>query len=387
MDRSNAWDTHGIPMEALAKKEIGYTTKKQLLSFGINKHNEICRSLVDKCSNRWCGDFERIGRWVDEKHQYRTMDKNFMESVIWVFSTLYQAGMIYEGTKSCHTLQDAVHHCHTLRLNRITKITDPSVICMFEIISDKTNNAYFRPPDDFPTFLLAWTTTPWTLVGNMALSTSPTIHIVLLFDHKLNCYILMSRVKYESTYIRFKHNQRDRFRLVGHYIGNDFVNIEYKPPFNYFWTQFQNANNITLEGKPFRVLIDHYIKESGTDSGTGFVHNAPCFGEEDFRVCWQNGIVDARNSRNNLINIVDDDGCFTCDIPEFAEIYVKEADIKIIQSLRESGLLFDLSSYTHPYPFCYRTDTPLLYKLVPGWFLNASNDTFLGRKCSITIPK
>lgn len=364
VDRQNGWDCHGVPIEMLAKKHIGYKTKKELLEYGISKHNDLCRTLVSNCTEQWYSDFERMGRWVDRSREYRTMDLDYMESVIWVFSDLFKKGMIFEGYKILpYSTGCATALSHFEAKQNYKTITETSAIVCFEIVS--TEHSVFKWEEtEYSCYLLAWTTTPWTLPANMALCTGIDIEIVQLFDSQMNAYILLSKTKYEQNYAKSK-----RFRLVKRIVSYDLINVEYKPPFTYFW-------NPEEKGKTFRVVADHYVKENGDAAGTGFVHLSPCHGEEDYRVCCQNNIIDVRNSKKNMIDVIDDDGCFVPSVTAYAGKYVKDADPLILKDLKAAGLLFDSKPYTHSYPFCYRTDTPLLYKRVPGWFLNASNPDF-----------
>ncbi|XWV26540.1 isoleucyl-tRNA synthetase [Tupanvirus soda lake] len=374
VDRKNGWDTHGVPIEMLAKKTIGYNTKKELLEFGLDKHNDVCRNLVLQCADQWYKDFERIGRWVDTKREYKTMDLNFMESVIWSFKELYNKGLIFEGYKvmpystGCNT---PLSHFEAKQNYKDT--TDPSVICCFEIVSTQYSN--FKCKTDYQSYILAWTTTPWTLPSNMAICTFMNGEIIYAFDYLLQCYILMSKEKYEMTYAKQKYNNVLRFSLIERLASYDLVNVEYKPPFDYFWKP-GCQEHLPIEKRAFRVISDHFVKEDGQAAGTGFVHCAPAHGEEDFRVCCENNIIDNKNSGRNLINPMDDDGCFTSEVPPYAGMYVKKVDQQIIKDLKAKKLLFDSKPYTHSYPFCYRTDTPLLYKVVSAWFLNAANEKF-----------
>ncbi|AGC01825.1 isoleucyl-tRNA synthetase [Acanthamoeba polyphaga moumouvirus] len=368
------WDCHGVPIEMLAKKTIGYITKKDLLEYGIDRHNDICRDMVLKCTDKWYSDFERIGRWIDINNEYKTMDKNFMESVIWSFKQLYEKEMIFEGYKvmpystGCNTPLS-----HFEAKQNYKEIIDPSVTCCFEIIS--TEFSIFKHEVDYPNYILAWTTTPWTLPSNMALCTYVNGEIVYAFDNQLQCYIIISRHKFEETFSKLKFSNVTRFRIISRISSDDIVNAEYKPPFEYFWNRSRIVE-YPIEKRPFRVISDHYVKESGQDSGTGFVHIAPSHGEDDFRVCCLNNIIDSRNTRGNLIDVIDDDGKFTNQIHDYFGIYFRDANNLIIKDLKHKKLLFDFKQYKHSYPFCYRTDTPLIFKICSGWFLNASNEKF-----------
>lgn len=374
IDRGNGWDCHGVPIEMLAKKVIGYATKAELLEYGIEKHNDVCRNLVLKCADQWYKDFDRIGRWIDRKSEYKTMDPNFMESVLWVFKKLYDAGLIYEGYKVMpYSTGCATPLSHFEAKQNYKAVTEMSITVCFGIVSTKYSK--FKHADDHPTYILVWTTTPWTLPNNLALCTFVKGTLVHLFDNQLQCYVILSKTRYESTYCKLKYQGSIRFKLIGMIDSMDILNAEYKPPFEYFW--FPNCQeHLSIGERAFRVMCDAYVKDGGDDSGTGFVHLAPCYGEDDFRVCCENNIVDAKNSKGNLIDIIDDDGCFVNNISDYAGMYVKKADPLIIKNLRSRNLLFDSKMYTHQYPHCYRTDTPLLYKMVSAWFINASDEKF-----------
>ncbi len=370
VNRGYGWDTHGLPMEVAAKKIIGYNTKTELLNFGIDKHNDICRSLVDECSIEWHHMFERIGRWIDKRCQYKTMDLSYMETVIWIFNELYNKQMIYEGIKvmpystGCNTQLS-----HFEAKQNYKEVTEQYVTCCFEIISSE--HCIFKPLKDYPSYILTWTTTPWTLPSNMAICTSNQMTIAYFFDNQLQCYFLMSLSKYENVYAKQKYSDKPRFKLISSFAGADLMNAKYKPLYDYLSTQITNL--VPISERAFRVVTDSYVEK---DAGTGFVHLAPVHGEDDFRVCCANGIIDNKNSKRTLICMVDDDGKFTSDVTDYAGIYVKTADPLIIKNLKERNLVFESKSITHSYPFCYRTDTPLIYKITSAWFLNASDNIF-----------
>lgn len=372
VDKRNSFDCHGVPIEMLAKEKIGYKTRKELLEYGIDNHNNLCRNMVMECTDKWYKDFERMGRWIDIKKEYKTMDLNFMESVIWGFQMLFKQGMIFEGFKVMpYSTGCSTPLSHFEAKQNYKMVNDQTIICLFKITS--TTHSKFQLNTDYPSYILAWTTTPWTLPSNMALCTSVNAEIVYAFDNLNNYYILMSNSKFEASYGKLMHNSVPRFNLVSKINSSDLANIEYQPPFDYF---YNDQSSIPIGQRMFRVLTDAFVKESGEDAGTGFVHLAAGYGEEDFRVCCKNNIIDARNSRKNLITIIDDDGCFTSEVKDYAGMYVKDTDKKIIADLKHRKLVFETKLYTHSYPFCYRTDTPLLYRTVSAWFLNASNPEF-----------
>lgn len=372
VDRRNGWDCHGVPIEMLAKKDIGYTTKTELIEYGIENHNNVCRNLIMQCADQWYKDFERIGRWVDTSREYKTSDINFMESTLWVFKRLYDSGLIFEGYKVMpYSTGCCTPLSHFEAKQNYKAVTDQSVTCCFEISS--TDHCNFKPKGDYPVFILAWTTTPWTLPSNMALCTFRSGKLVHLFDNQLQRYVILSNSRYDSTYAKLKHENMPRFRLVEIIDSTDIINAEYKPLFDY--VKCDNSC-LAIEQRAYRVVSDAYVKDGGDDSGTGFVHISPSHGEDDFRVCCENGIIDSRNSRGNLVDLIDDDGCFLPVVGDFSGLYVKKAEPLIIRNLKSRGLLFDSKPYNHQYPHCYRTDTPLLYRVVSAWFLNAANEDF-----------
>lgn len=371
VNRGNGWDCHGVPIEMKAKEKIGYLNKKELLVYGLENHNNVCKDMVLECVDIWYDYFERIGRWIDRNNEYKTMDVDFMESVIWVFKELYDKGLIFEGYKvmpysiGCNTPLS-----HFEAKQNYKNITEMSVVSCFEIVS--TEHSEFKHADDYPTYVLVWTTTPWTLPSNMAICTMINGIIVYAFDNQLQCYILVSKSKYIS-YSKLKYNNLPRFKVIGEIKSQSLTNVEYKPPFELFW---KNQKSIPIGERAFRIVTDAYVKDSGDDAGTGFVHIAPCYGEDDFRVCCEKNIIDSVNSKGNLIDIVDDDGCFTKDAGIYEGIFIKNADKMIINDLKTKKLLFESKQYTHSYPHCYRTETPLIYKISTAWFLNASRKDF-----------
>ena len=325
--------------------------------------------------------FERIGRWVDHrippvshpflKGEYKTMDDTFMESVWFVFQTLYDSGKIYQGFK----VMPFSTGCGTPLSHNEAKMnykdtTDPTIIAMFKVVS--TQYSKFQMKDDFPTYLLAWTTTPWTLPSNMALCTNDLLTLIEIFDADCEAYLILSRLKFESTYAK----QNKRFKITNpDVLGFELVNAEYQPPFDYFYNRAE-LETVPIEKRSFRVVMDGYVKDSGEGSGTGFVHLAPVHGEDDFRVCCLNGIIDQKNEKKNMIDVVNDDGLFDPSVVDFAGMYVKTADKDIIKNLKLRGLCFETKQYTHSYPFCWRTQTPLIYKAITGWFVDVANPEF-----------
>lgn len=371
VDRRNGWDTHGVPIEQLAKNTIGYKNRSELLEFGIDRHNDICRKLVMKCADIWHEDFERLGRWVDRKNEYKTMDLKFMESVFWVFKQLYQKSSIYEGYKvlpysiGCNTVLS-----HFEAKQNYKTITESSIYVQFKLKNmekfiDKFN---IKSDTDIDFYVVVWTTTPWSLPTNLAICTNPDIKMVCLYDIRDSRYIIVSECKFNTSYSRIMHKDLPRFNVMVEMKGSELEGIQYEPCYHYIKYDEKSI--------AWRIVLDPYVKLDPDSRGTGFVHLSPMHGEDDFRVCLKYNIIDTKNTNGYLIEDIDADGCFTNLITEYSKLYIKNADKLIISSLRDRGILMGVEPYTHSYPFCYRTDTPLIYKIDKAWFVKASDPEF-----------
>ena len=364
------FDTHGLPIEQIMQKEIGYKTKDELMQFGLDKHNDMCRTLINNCIASWNGYFDRIGRWVDHRPSglYRTMDLNFMESVWWVFQKLYSEKKIYKGFKimpysiGCHTPLS-----HFEAKMKYEDVVDTTITVMLKIIS--TEKCHFKL--DEPTYILVWTTTPWTLPSNQAVCTNENMTLAYCRDEEMKVNLIVSKEYYE--------NSKKKLKLISYHLGNDLVNAEYEPVFTNFYER-EKLLTIDIERRPYRILTDAYVKESGEGSGTGFVHLSPAHGEDDFRVCSQHKIIDIKSSES-MIDLIDDYGNFNSVIPDLSGLYIKKADNVIVKMMKSKNLCYDTRNYKHSYPLCWRTGTPLIYKAVTGWFVDTNNIQFSNAIC------
>ncbi|XP_077429645.1 isoleucine--tRNA ligase, cytoplasmic [Vanacampus margaritifer] len=343
VDRRFGWDCHGLPVEYEIDKTLGIKGPDDVAKMGIAEYNNQCRKIVMRYSNEWEVLVNRMGRWIDFKNDYKTLYPEFMETVWWVFKQLYEKGLVYRGVKvmpfstACNTpLSNFESH------QNYKDVQDPSVIVSFPLL------------DDEGVSLIAWTTTPWTLPSNLALCVNPELSYVKVQDNTTNkTYIMMeSRLgalfKLESEY-----------RLLDKFPGKMLSGKKYKPLFNYFAKCGEKG--------AFRVVTDNYVKE---EEGTGVVHQAPYFGADDYRVCTEYNIIQRDQAP---ICPVDASGCFTSEVTDFAGQYVKDADKNIIKWLKENGRLVNSSTFKHNYPFCWRSDTPLIYKAVPSWFVRVEH--------------
>ncbi len=332
--RRFGWDCHGLPVENEVQKSLGLQGNKSILAYGIDKFNEACRGIVLRYTTEWQTIIERMGRWVDFENDYKTMDKDYMESTWWVFKTLYEKGLIYEGHRILPYSPKLASPLSNFEVNLggYRDVHDPAITVRFQ--SKEHENRYF----------LAWTTTPWTLPSNLALAVGPDIsYVVIAVDE--NEYVLSEDVlaKYFPD--------ASAYKVVHTMTGKDLVGSTYVPLFPYF-------QDIKEQGA-FAIYAGSYVT---TGDGTGIVHTAPGFGEDDFDLL--------KDTQVPVVCPIDVDCCFTTEVSDFAGLFVKDADKPIIAYLEKKGVVLKKESYLHSYPFCYRSDTPLIFRAVSSYFVH-----------------
>ncbi len=343
--RKWGWDCHGLPVENEVEKELGLNGKKEILDkYSISQFNELCRTSVMKYADQWRKFVPMIGRFVDMEDDYKTMDINYMESVWWVFKELYKKGLIYEGYKSMHICP----RCGTT-------LSNFEVAQGYKDIKDISVTAKFELIDEPGTFVLAWTTTPWTLPGNVALAVSEKIQYIKIKLNDLS-YII-AKERYESLKNNFESGE-----IIEEFKGKKLVGKSYKPLFDYFVDKkLDNYENI------YKIYSADFVT---TEDGTGIVHIAPAFGEDDMNL--------AKEKHLPFIQHVSPEGKFTSDVVDFAGIDVKKkddhqsADIEILKYLSLKGLVFSKEKYEHSYPHCWRCDSPLLNYATGSWFVEVT---------------
>ncbi|GMH86750.1 hypothetical protein TL16_g10641, partial [Triparma laevis f. inornata] len=351
VERRAGWDCHGLPVEYEIDQKLKITRREQVLEMGIENYNKECRSIVQRYSKEWETTVTRLGRWIDFKNDYKTMNPEFMESVWWVFKQLHEKGLVYQGYKvmpfstACGTPLSNFE----AGLNYKEDTPDPAVVVSFPIVGDEEVS------------LLAWTTTPWTLPSNLALCVHPEMEYVKVKDVKTSAIWVLAKTRLSQVYPimntkKFKKEQeKELFEVMESYKGADLVGKKYKPLFSYYETD---------PGQTYwRILSDTYVTD---DSGTGIVHQAPAFGEDDYRVCIKAGII---IKGEEIPCPVDCNGIYTDKCEDFKGQYVKDADEGICEMLKKNGRLVQKAIIKHSYPFCWRSDTPLIYKAVPSWFV------------------
>jgi isoleucyl-tRNA synthetase len=342
VERRFGWDTHGLPVEHEIDKKLGISSKEDVMKMGIAKYNEECRAIVMRYADQWERDIGRLGRWIDFKNDYKTLYPTFMESVWWVFSQLYEKDAVYRG----YRVMPYSTGCTTPLSNfeaaqNYKDVLDPAVVISFPLV------------DDPKVKLLAWTTTPWTLPSNVGLAVHPEFEYVKILDEKSGDYYILLESLLTTLY---KNPKKEKFKVVEKIKGTELAGLKYEPLFNYFYDEFKDYG--------FKVLTADYVS---AESGTGIVHQSPAFGEDDWNVAEIHGVI---NKYRTPPNPIDDAGRFTHEVPDFEGLYVKDADRKIIKALKEKGRLLVDAQLNHSYPFCWRSDTPLIYRAVPAWFVS-----------------
>jgi len=347
VDRRFGWDTHGLPAEVEAERLLGISGRPEIENYGVKKFNEFCKTSVLKYTEDWRSYVTRQARWVDFDNDYKTLDKNYTESVLWAFKELHNKGLVYEGFKVlayCWRCETPLSN-HELRMDDevYRNRQDQAVTVTFQVTTD----------GDFKdVLLLAWTTTPWTLPTNFALAVGPEIEYSLV-EAAGKQYLIATSLK--DQYLKeFGVESSDELTVLKTVLGSDLAGLRYKPIFDYYTDGFETEN-------AWQVLTGEYVS---ADEGTGIVHQAPAYGEDDQALCNEAGIptyvsVNERGEFNSLIT-------------DFEGMHVFDANKPITQKLKDQGSLFRQASYDHPYPHCYRCKNPLIYKAVSSWFVETT---------------
>jgi isoleucyl-tRNA synthetase len=338
VERRFGWDCHGLPVELEAEKELRVSGRAAIQEFGIGNFNAHCRESVVRYTDEWQRYVTRAARWVDFENDYKTMDRDYMESVLWAFKRLWGKGLLYEGQRVLPyswAAETPLSNFETRLDNSYREREDPAITVRFALRSEG---------DDRPTDVLAWTTTPWTLPSNLALAVGPEIDYAV-FELSGRRLVLGAACVEE-----YAAELADAER-VGTVRGSELAGRRYQPLFPFF----EGTENA------FRVVAAPFVD---VEEGTGVVHCAPGFGEEDMDLCEAEGIP--------VVCPVDDEGKFTAEVSPYQGMQVIETNRPIIQELRERGLLFKQKSHFHNYPHCWRTDTPLIYRAVNSWYVRVT---------------
>ncbi|MGE9616835.1 MAG: class I tRNA ligase family protein [Solitalea-like symbiont of Acarus siro] len=367
--RKSGWDTHGLPIELSAEKKLGIKKENIGQTISIEEYNKVCKAEAMKYIQEWNKLTERIGCWIDLENPYITYENYYIESLWYLLKKLYDKGYLYKG----YTIQPyspaAGSGLSSHELNQpgcYRKVKDISIFAQFKLIKNSDSEFLFKESKDSDIFALAWTTTPWTLPSNTALSVGSKIDYSLLStkhpytDKQVNVIIakdLITKVL----------NKDAKYDIIATFKGSKLNNIQYEQLLKYEQPK---------DGTAFKIIPGDFVS---TESGTGIVHTAPCFGADDFKVAKQNNI--------GSLNLVDQQGRFIQSVKDFAGRYVKESyyspeeledpefkstDLLIALKLKQEGMAFKVEKYEHNYPHCWRTDKPIIYYPLDSWFIKTS---------------
>lgn len=343
VERRNGWDCHGLPVEFAIEKQFGVSGKKQILELGLDKFNAACRESVFQYKGEWEDFFKRIGRWTDTENAYATIDSEYTESVWWVLKQVHNKGLLYKGFKSMPYCPRCETPLSNFEVNEGYKddTPDPSLIVKFKL-------------KDEDAFLLAWTTTPWSLPGNAAIAINPAEQYVYVShtndDGQKESLILAKK--------RLSVLDEQDYTITKEVSGQELVGKHYDPLF-----KLQNQTDISTNKDTYTVVPAPFVS---IEDGTGVLHVAPAFGEDDLSLTetFKLPVLSTVDSGGHIIELAD--------LPEASGRFFKSADKLIIEHLTRKGLVFSAETFLHTYPFCYRCETPLLYYAIGTWFISVS---------------
>ncbi|WP_147614821.1 isoleucine--tRNA ligase [Treponema pectinovorum] len=362
VDRRFGWDCHGLPVENLIEKELGINSKHEIEAYGIGNFNDKCKASVLKYTAEWKKTITRMGRWVDFDRDYKTMNPDFMESIWWVAKSLWDKGLIYEGQYILPYCPRCATVLSTHELAQGYKdVKDTAITVRFKILKAPS------PLKDLDlengrTYFLAWTTTPWTLPSNLGLCMGPEIDYVKILDKASGDYYVMAEARLSSYY-----KNQDEYEILARKKGIDFVGTTYEPLFPYFAylsepSKCSEISKQECKQGAFRMFNADYVS---TEDGTGIVHIAPAFGEDDNKIFQGTGIPN--------IQPIDAECKFTKEVPDFEGRFVKDCDKDLTERLKLEKKLVKKEQYEHSYPHCWRCSSPLIYRGIGSWFVKVAD--------------
>ncbi len=339
VERKAGWDTHGLPVEIEVEKQLGFNRKEQIIEYGVDKFNALCRENVWKYKALWDDLTRRMGYWVDLEHPYITYENSYIESVWWIINEFWKQGLMYLGHKIvpyCPRCETALSS-HEVSLG-YDEVDDPSVFVKMRLKNS---------PD---TFFLVWTTTPWTLISNVALALHPEVDYVKVAHNDQKLILAEARLA----------ALKGDYSVLEKYKGKELLNIDYESLFDFCKTDASTGKPI---GRAHYTVAGEFVT---TEDGTGIVHMAPAFGEDDYQA--------GRKYNLPVLQPVDKSGKFTSEVTPWAGQFVKDADRDIIGHLKKSGQLYRSEKYRHSYPHCWRCDSPLLYYAKRSWYIRTEQN-------------
>lgn len=326
--RKGGWDCHGLPVEVQVEKKLGLNSKKEILSYGEGKFIKNCKDSVFSNIDEWNKSTEELGYWIDLENPYKTLDNNYVESVWWSLQELYKKKLLYEGFK-------VVPFCPRCQ----TPLSSHEVAQGYENITEETVVIKFKLKEE-NTYLLVWTSTPWTLPSNLAIAVNPGLDYAYV-EKEGNKFIILKQLA--EKYI-------PDGKIIKTIKGKELIGKKYFPLFGYF-----------KDLDAFRIIGGDFVT---AEEGTGIVHMAPAFGDVDYDACKENKLP--------FVQPIDQTGKFTKEIAELEGKFIKDADLLIIKRLEDENKLFKMQKYNHDYPFCWRCDSPLMYYAIKSWFIKVT---------------
>ncbi len=351
--RKAGWDTHGLPVEVQVEKKLGLKNKREIEAYGTEKFVEECRKDVNTFIHEWDMLTERMAYWVDLEHPYVTMSNDYIESVWWSLAQLFNRGYLYEGHKT-------LPFCPRCQ----TSLSSHEVALGYKTVKDTTATVKFLWKNNPKRAFLAWTTTPWTLPGNIALAVNKEVDYAIV-EHEGMEYV----IAHVLVGKHFPEDEKTKAKIKEVISGSKLVGIEYLPPFDTY-----ARSTSKLNGKSFHVITGDFVT---INEGTGIVHIAPGFGEDDYRAGKENGLA--------FVQHVGEDGLFKPEMNEWAGKNHKLAEKELIKFLEEKNLIFKTEKYEHEYPHCWRCNTPLMYYAMKSWFINVSQHRELLKKVNASV--
>lgn len=363
VERRFGWDCHGLPVEYEIDKKLGITSKADIERIGgIAVYNKECRDIVMRYSGEWEIMIRRMARWIDFRNDYKTMYPSFMESVWWVFGELYRRGQIYRG----YRVMPYSTGCATPLSNfevalNYKDVSEMAVTVKFPVLSfgPKFDATLLKTSE--PVSLLVWTTTPWTLPSNLAICANPDLEYVLIESFQADGTSNGIFILAESLVASVIGRKDIKIEIKLKFNGSSLEGTRYAPVFDYYAHRKENGFPLT-----HTLILDSYVT---SDAGTGLVHQSPAFGEEDFGVCLRYKII----TESDVPCPIDDAGCFTAPVSDFVGTFWRDANNPIIRQLESSNRLFSKGNITHSCPHCWRSQTQLIYRIVPCWFVRVTN--------------
>ncbi len=362
VERRFGWDCHGLPVENLIEKELGINSKHEIEAYGVANFNDKCKESVLKYTSEWRKTITRMGRWVDFDNDYKTMNPDFMESIWWVAKSLWDKGLIYEGQYILPYCPRCATVLSTHELAQGYKdVNDQTVTVRFKILKAPVA-IDDKDMENGKTYFLAWTTTPWTLPSNEGLCMGPEIDYVKILDKDSGDFYIMAEARLSAYY-----KEESDYEIIYRRKGKDFVGARYEPLFPYFANLADAKACSEISGQKcedgaFRMFNADYVS---TEDGTGIVHIAPSFGEDDNKIFRGSGVPN--------VQPIDAECKFTKEVPDYQGRFVKDCDKDIIKRLKEEGKLVKTAQVLHSYPHCWRCSSPLIYRGIGSWFVKVAD--------------